>query len=96
MSTADDNYLIDAVDDLHDQVDRLAGLVAEPLLYLFPADAMSKLGGIHEHTVRRLIERGELITVVVDGLHYVTSRSIAAYVERLTTRGDEDPPLPIS
>lgn len=75
----------DGIDDLRRQVDRLVALLDKPLLYSYD-DAMAKLGGIHEHTVQRLIERAELLEVVVDGRHYVTGLSVAAYVERLAAQ----------
>lgn len=47
-------------------------------------DARALLGGISRTTVYELIDRGELVKVKIGARGFVTAKSIAAYVERLT------------
>jgi predicted DNA-binding transcriptional regulator AlpA len=47
-------------------------------------DVQPSLGGIGRTTVYNLIVKGELVRVHIGGRAFVTSESIAAYVDRLT------------
>lgn len=52
---------------------------------LLPYDAArAALGGIGRTTLWELISRGELVRVNVGRRGFVTTKSIAAYVDRLT------------
>lgn len=53
-------------------------------------DARSELGGIGHTTIYDLIARGELIKVNIGRRAFVTSESLAAYVDRLTEAATND------
>lgn len=53
-------------------------------------DARSELGGIGHTTIYELIARGELIKVNIGRRAFVTSESLAAYVDRLTEAATND------
>jgi hypothetical protein len=57
-----------------------------PLLYSFD-DAQTSLGGIDRAALQSLLVGGELIQVNIEDVHYVTSRSLLAYIERLVAKG---------
>jgi hypothetical protein len=48
-------------------------------------EARAILGGIGHTTIYQLINRGELVKVNIGSRGFVTSESIAAYVDRITT-----------
>lgn len=52
---------------------------------LLPYDeAMAKLGGIGRTTLWELVNRGELVRVNVGRRGFITAKSLAAYVDRLS------------
>lgn len=57
----------------------------EPKRLLLPYDeARDKLGGISRTTLWELVNRGELIRVNVGRRGFITTKSVAAYVDRIT------------
>lgn len=47
--------------------------------------AQAKLGGLSRTTIYELINRGELVKVNIGRRGFITAKSIAAYVDRLST-----------
>jgi Helix-turn-helix domain len=55
----------------------------EPLLVSFPG-ALAALGLGSRTTVYELVDRGELVKVNIGRRSFITAKSLAAYVDRLT------------
>ncbi|KUI13459.1 hypothetical protein AU191_16855 [Mycolicibacterium acapulense] len=47
-------------------------------------EAMAALGGISRTTLWELVNRGEVVRVNIGSRGFITAKSIAAYVDRLT------------
>ncbi len=47
-------------------------------------DAQSQLGGVSRPTVYRLVNEGQLTKVNIGKRGFITAKSLAAYVDRLT------------
>lgn len=48
------------------------------------SEAMAALGGISRTTLWELVNRGELVRVNIGARSFITAKSIAEYVDRLT------------
>lgn len=48
------------------------------------SEAMVALGGISRTTLWELVNRGEVVRVNIGSRGFITAKSIAAYVDRLT------------
>jgi hypothetical protein len=90
-ASIDTQRLVHRLGQMECEVERLVALIERlqlgwPLLYSFD-DAQTSLGGIDRAALQSLLVGGELIQVNIGDMHYVTSRSLLAYIERLVAKG---------
>ena len=64
------------------------GTEVKPRLVSIPG-ARAELGGIGHTTLYDLIKRGELVKVNIGRRGFITSESLAAYVDRITAAASE-------